>query len=364
MLKLINKLGYFPKTCVWELTLGCNLRCFHCGSRAGIKRDNELSLDELLSIADELTELGTERVTLSGGEPTVHPHWDLVGERLVKNGCQVNMISNGINWNQNSVERAKKAGFSSVAFSIDGFRESHDYIRGIPGTFEKATNAVKTCVENNFPVSVITTIYRKNLGEIRALRDFLEESGVHSWQLQIGNPAGNMQDHPDLVIEPEDLLEIVPLLAELRTDFKKPAIYIGDNIGYFGPYEEQLRGTGKEIDFWLGCRAGLQVIGIESDGNVKGCLSLPSDMNGVDYFSEGNIRDSSLTDIWCNPDNFSYNRSFTIDRLSGFCADCAYNEICRGGCLWTSYSHSGEKFDNPFCYYKVAVEKGIIEPEK
>ncbi|MBU1219265.1 radical SAM protein [Myxococcota bacterium] len=363
MLKLINKLGYFPKTCVWELTLGCNLRCFHCGSRAGTPRNDELSLEEMLAVCDELADLGCERVTLSGGEPTTHPHWDTVGKRLVDNGVQVNMISNGISWDDASAIRAKNAGFSSAAFSIDGFEESHDFIRGVAGAYKSALNAVRVCVRNNLPVSIVTTIYRKNLHELKQLGDMLASEGVVSWQLQIGNPAGNMKDHRELVIEPDDLLEIVPLLAEMRRSGQKPRMYIGDNIGYFGPYEEDLRGTGKEIDFWLGCRAGMQVMGIESNGNIKGCLSLPSEMNREDRFLEGNIREKSLTDIWCNPDNFSFNRQFTVDRLGGFCRTCAYNEICRGGCLWTAFSNTGDQFDNPFCWYRVAVEKGLIEPE-
>jgi len=40
------------------------------------------------------------------------------------------------------------------------------------------------------------------------------------------------------------------------------------------------------MPFWLGCRAGCHVIGIESNGNVKGCLSLPSQVQGESRFVE------------------------------------------------------------------------------
>lgn len=362
MLKLIQKLGYFPRTAVWELTLGCNLCCRHCGSRAGAPRPDELSADEAFALADELMDLGLERITLSGGEPTLCAYWDSLAARMVRGKVRVNMISNGIDWSAAHAIRAREAGMESVAFSVDGLAPAHDFIRGVPGAFERILDAFAACRESGLPVGVVTTVYRHNLHELGKLRVFLREQGVRSWQVQIGNPAGNMADNPELVIVPADLLEIVPELAALRVSGEKPDVYIGDNVGYFGPFEKDLRDTGKEIDFWLGCRAGLHVVGIESNGNIKGCLSLPSELNREDRFLEGNIRSRSLTDIWCDPDAFSYNRKFSGERLTGFCASCKYSEVCRGGCLWTAFSHSGDRFDNPFCYYRVAVEAGILEP--
>ena len=73
-----------------------------------------------------------------------------------------------------------------------------------------------------------------------------------------------------------------------------------DDIGYYGLPEQGLRDNGGELPFWIGCRAGCQVIGIESSGNVKGCLSLPSSMHGEKRFVEGNLRERSLSEIW-NP---------------------------------------------------------------
>ncbi|MGA9657100.1 MAG: radical SAM protein, partial [Polyangia bacterium] len=58
-----------PRACAWELTLGCNLRCRHCGSAAGPRRADELTLEECLRVADELGALGCQRATLTGGEP-------------------------------------------------------------------------------------------------------------------------------------------------------------------------------------------------------------------------------------------------------------------------------------------------------
>jgi len=75
VIEILQRVGFFPRACVWELTLACNLRCKHCGSIAGSKRPDELSLDECMRVAGELVELGCRRITLSGGEPTMYPGW-------------------------------------------------------------------------------------------------------------------------------------------------------------------------------------------------------------------------------------------------------------------------------------------------
>jgi radical SAM protein with 4Fe4S-binding SPASM domain len=357
MIELLERLGYYPRFCVWELTLGCNLRCLHCGSYAGDKRRDELTLEESLKIADQLAEMGCEKVTLGGGEPTLNPDWHLIGKRLTERGVRVNMIANGWHWTKGHVDKAREGGLANVAFSLDGFEEAHDRQRR-EDSYRRVIEAIDICVAEEMPVSVITTINKLNAPTLRDLRDFLGEKGVASWQLQIGIPSGTMSHYKDeLVVEPEAMLELVPLIAELRTDgVERPIVYPSDNIGYFGKYEKALRDRGAQINFWIGCRAGLQVIGIESDGGVKGCLSLPSAMHGKeDIFLEGNLREQSLHELWTRQSAFSYNRDFAMEQLSGFCARCRFRDICRGGCAWTAYSHTSNRFDNPYCFYRQAV---------
>ena len=70
-----------PLTCIWEITGACNLRCLHCGSHAGERRDDELRYVECRDVAAQLAALGCEKVTLGGGEPTMNPRWHELGRR-------------------------------------------------------------------------------------------------------------------------------------------------------------------------------------------------------------------------------------------------------------------------------------------
>ena len=58
---------------VWELTLACDQRCTHCGSRAAEARADELTTAEALGVVDELAAMGTRELALIGGEAYLHP---------------------------------------------------------------------------------------------------------------------------------------------------------------------------------------------------------------------------------------------------------------------------------------------------
>jgi MoaA/NifB/PqqE/SkfB family radical SAM enzyme len=260
VIELLAKIGYRPRFCVWELTLACNLRCLHCGSYAGDQRKRELSLQESFDIADQLAQLGCEKVTLGGGEPTLNPHWHEIGLRLSDAGVRVNIISNGWRWGDQEIERTRAAKLTNVAFSLDGFQEAHDTQRR-EGSFERVVAAIDRTHAAGIPVSIITTLNTLNAQYLPEFRDFLAERHIASWQLQLGIPSGTMSHYKEeLVLSPESLLTLIPTIAELRNDaVKRPIVFPSDNIGYFGRYEKQLRDRGAPISFWLGCRAGLQV---------------------------------------------------------------------------------------------------------
>lgn len=358
MLDILKQIGFSPRACVWELTLACNLRCKHCGSFAGSRREHELGLDESLRVADELAALGCRRVTLSGGEPTLNPDWDRIGKRLCDHGMKVNLISNGWHWDASHVARARAAGLCGAAFSLDGFEREHDQFRQ-KGSFARVVAAIEACVAGGLPVAINTTVNRLNQRCLRELRDFVRDKGAFSMQIQLATPSGNMDSHRDLVVEPGDLVWLVPEIAALCRQSTRAFFTVGaDDIGYYGLPEQGLRDDGGELPFWIGCRAGCQVVGIESGGNVKGCLSLPSAMHGETRFVEGNVRESPLAEIWGGPDAFAYNRKHTRESLTGFCKACRYGDFCRGGCTWTVHCHrlrGGE--GNPFCFYYQAVRQ-------
>ena len=343
-----------PRNCVWELTLACNLRCRHCGSRAGEARANELTLEENLRVADELAEMGCELITLSGGEPTAKKGWDVLAQRIHSHGMLVNMVTNGVYKDEATAQdvalRARDSGMSNVGMSIDGLEEVHNWTRG-PGTYQKTLDSIERFTRAGVKVGVLTTVNKKNFHQLEAICESAKDHGATMWRVQLGKPMGSMSDE-DIVIEPRQTYELINRLVALK---KKGEIHVavGDSIGYYGPADRVLRGKGwrGRNECWQGCQAGMHAIGIEADGGVKGCLSLQAKLGDKDPFVEGNVRESSLKEIWYRPGVFAYNRDFSLDDLTGDCKACKYASMCRGGatCVTSSLGFLGE---DPYCYYK------------
>jgi radical SAM protein with 4Fe4S-binding SPASM domain len=347
MRSIVDRLGYVPKTCTWELTLRCNLNCGHCGSRAGRARAQEMPRTRALEVVAELRALGCERLTLSGGEPTLSPHWEAVAEEGSRLGIHVNLITNGLHPVRDLVRRAKNVGLNSIGTSLEGMRTGHDANRGRAGLFRRAMELLDAAQAEGFPIAVVTTLTRQSARDLSELHELLA-TRVYAWQLQLGAAMGNLGDRREAQLEPRDLLTVIPLVASLiRT--KRVPIYVGDNLGYYGPHEPVLRTRRSSAwPCWVGCYAGCRHLGIEADGGVKGCLSIQSSDQ-----TEGNLQRESLRDIWLRPGAFAYNRAFSLADLDGFCRTCQYAEICRGGCLSMRSCEGGR--DNPFCYHRVAT---------
>jgi len=353
--KRVEQKDWKPRNVVWELTLACNLRCGHCGSRAGQARDAEMTPDECLDVGRQLADLGAELVTLSGGEPTLRPDWDSLAASMTKRGILVNMVTNGFFASREKAaeiaRRALSAGMCNAGVSIDGPPDIHEKIRG-NGTFARTMTTIEEFTKAGLRVGVLTTVNRLNYHYLEMVRKITMDSGATLWRLQLGKPMGSLKDNDEWVLSPEMYYRLVPRLAKLK---QAGGIHlaVGDSIGYYGPHDQVLRGRGwrGRDECWQGCQAGMQAVGIESDGGIKGCLSLQARWDGKDPFVEGNLRNISLADLWHSPGVFAYNRDFQADTLTGGCASCRYGALCRGGARCVSSSFHGHLGEDQYCYH-------------
>jgi len=340
---------FYPKAVIWEITYACNMRCLHCGTSAGKKRPDELTTDEALALIDELAALGCQEITLSGGEPLLRSDWRELGRRTKQNGLKPYLITNGYHVNREIAEDFAEIGFRNIGVSFDGTEKTHNFIRQRDDSFRGAANALETMAEvGKYHFCAVTQVSNINLNELDQIRQILIDCGCPQWRIQMTTSTGRMMQHSDLVMT----IDNFPKLIDKILEFKKMdgiEIDVGENIGYYGCKGPELLDGAP----YLGCYAGVFAAGIESNGNVKGCLSMQP------QFIEGNIRDSSFTEIWNNPDGFAYNRKFTRETAEGFCRECQYLPLCRGGCATTSVSATGKRADNPYCIYRIERAQGI-----
>ena len=337
-----------PHYAVWELTLGCNLSCHHCSSRAGRARPDELSTDEARSLVTQMGDLGVEEVTLIGGEAYLRTDWLDVVRAVRGRGMRCTMVTGGRGFTPERANAAREAGLQSVSVSVDGLESSHDSLRGVRGSFQSALQALAYARAAGMQVTANTQIGRANLRDIPLLFERLIEAGIAAWQAQITVPMGRAADRPDLILEPYQMLEVIPMLARLkrRGDQAGVVFWPGNNVGYFGPHEAELRDSLPECHRGP-CGAGRAAVGVESNGNIKGCPSLPS----ADYVG-GNVRENALQDIWERSPRVGFMRERSVEDLWGHCRTCYYAADCLGGCSWTAHSIMGRPGNNPYCHHR------------
>ncbi|MEI7718556.1 MAG: radical SAM protein [archaeon] len=335
-----------PHTAVWEYTLACDSKCIHCGSNAINPRKDELTTAESLDLVSQLSNLGFGLVVLSGGEPTLRSDWPLIGKEIQKKGMQLGIISNSLAWDNRTIDTLVEINPYSIGFSVDGEKETHDYLRGVAGSHKKVFDSIRYLKNEQQTVCAITTVNKLNLPELVKMRDRMYVFGVDAWQIQMASPMGRMAKRKDLVLDDNEYHSLASFIAETKEVIPWINVAAADCIGYYGVLEGKLRDTP-----WEGCSAGIYGIGISSNGNILGCLSLQSAEN-----IEGNIREKSLAEIWNNPCGFSYNRKFTIEDLKGKCVGCDYGEKCKGGCQSQSVSFFGEFHNAPRCNFRYEKE--------
>jgi MoaA/NifB/PqqE/SkfB family radical SAM enzyme len=95
----------------------CNLDCSYCNEYD--KVSNPVPLEVMLRRIDRLADLGTTIITLSGGEPTLHPDLDAIIFRIRERGAIATLITNGLLLTPEVIQRLNRAGLDYLQISID-----------------------------------------------------------------------------------------------------------------------------------------------------------------------------------------------------------------------------------------------------
>jgi radical SAM protein with 4Fe4S-binding SPASM domain len=340
---------FFPAYVVWELTLACDHACRHCGSRAVVAREQELTTAQALSLVTELAELGAREVVLIGGEAYLHDGFLEIVSALRDAGIVPVMTTGGAGITPELARDMIRAGMSRVSVSVDGLQQRHDAMRAKAGSFVQATAALGHLRDAGLDISANTNLNRTNQQDLEGLYEHLHRQGVRSWQIQLTAPLGRAADHPEMLLQPYDLLELLPRIDRLKQRGWREGMLLmpGNNLGFFGPEELRLRSQRPgDGDSFGGCQAGRFVMGIESDGAVKGCPSLPT----AAYVGGKVAGGTTVREIWNGSPALHFTRGAV--ELWGACASCEYAEVCRGGCNFTAHAFFGRPGNNPYCHYR------------
>ena len=336
-----------PIYAVWEVTLQCDLACRHCGSRAGHARPDELSTEQCLDLVRQMAELGVKEVTLIGGEAYLRGDLTEIVRAIRAHGMSATMTTGGRGITPERALAAHAAGLESASVSIDGLEATHDRLRGVNGSFRAAFEAMQYFRDAGVRVACNTQINRLTMAELPSSSSESPKRECTAGKFSSRSPW----DAPPTSPTCSSSLTICSRYFHSWESSKSAVLSSGFGSGQVTTWGISVptRPPSK-----VRCRAGNVVVqrgastlGIEADGAIKGCPSLPTLA-----WTGGNVRDHSLIEIWERAAPLRYTRDRTVDDLWGFCRTCYYAEECRAGCTWTSFVIFGKPGNNPYCHHR------------
>ena len=224
------------------------------------------------------------------------------------------MVTNGFAMTEEKFRRLLAAGLGSMTISLDGLGDDHDWMRGVPGSFERAASAIRmACACPDIRFDVVTCVTARNYDKLDEIKEFLIGCGLKEWRLFTVFPVGRAAADPQLQLSNEQFRGLMDFIKATRKEGRIIASYGCE--GFLGNYEGEVR------DHFFFCNAGVSVAGVLSDGSISACTSIRSD------YHQGNIYEDDFMEVWEH--RFQPYRDHSWMK-TGDCAECKYWKYCRG----------------------------------
>jgi AdoMet-dependent heme synthase len=309
-----------------DVTAACDLHCLHCRHADTSEEKPWMTLPEIRRVIDDAARMNVFRLTISGGEPMLRGDIvDILLYALASDVGRVFLSTNGRHVNKHDFRSLMPfQNRFTIKISIDGPPAFHDWVRGSSGACMAAQRAVNALLAEGFDVQITTTLMRGNLSYIKELIAWSSEVGCSRHNLVEVVPVGRAA--PGMVLTRDERRQALQIIGEsLALDAHRNYSIVAKL-----PFAE-----GK--NFGLRCTGGTEECGVLADGSVVGCRLMPD-------LVEGNIKDSTLAELWSAPNAFARFRHIHPKRLSPPCDACEHGNTCLGGCHAFARALSGDFF--------------------
>ncbi|UCF38376.1 MAG: radical SAM protein [Acidobacteriota bacterium] len=232
-------------------TRRCNLSCRYCNEFDSSSLP--VSTGTLFTRIDQLAELGTTMIHLSGGEPMLHPHLESLIERIRSKGMIAGLLTNGILLSQKRIEGLNSAGLDHLQISIDNV-EPDDVSKKSLKVLDKKLRLLAEYAEFDVNINSVLGNYLEQPADALKIAERSHELGLSSTVGIIHDEQGQLR----------------PLGAEQRKVYEqikalqKPLFRAASHNRF---QENMVRGLPTDWN----CHAGSRYLYICEDGLVHYC---------------------------------------------------------------------------------------------
>jgi len=334
----------------WEVTRNCNLSCVHCRASADLgPHIGELKTDACFKLLDEIADVGSPIVILTGGEPLLRNDIFDIARYGTDKGLRMVMAPNGTLITESMAKQMADAGIQRISISLDGAsEETHDTFRGVKGAFEGALHGIRLAKEAGIEFQINTTITKKNLDQIPAIQQLAVDLGAVAHHIFLLVPTGRGKYIIDQEITAQQYEETLNWFYDQREALPLQ-LKATCAPHYYRILRQRAKKDGKKVSFQThgldavtrGCLGGTGFCFISHQGIVQPC--------GFLNLNCGDIKKETFSKIWNTSDIFLSLRDFK--QLKGKCGKCEYKAVC-GGCRARAYEATNDFLaEEPLCSY-------------
>ncbi len=346
---------------VWNMGRRCNLRCVHCYAHSkDIEYEDELTTEQGKELIDDLAEFGSPVILFSGGEPTMRKDLPELAEYAKSKGMRAVISTNGTLIDEKMAKVLKKIGLSYVGISLDGVRETNDKFRGVPGAFDAAINGLRNCMKEDIKVGLRFTINKKNMDDIPAIFDIIEEEGIPRvcfYHLVYAGRGTKLVEDDLTHEESRKVLNFIMDRTKKLHDKGMPVEVLTVDNHCDGPYIylrllKENPERAREVHDLLMMNQG------NSTGIGIGCVSWDGSVHADQFwrhYSFGNVKDRKFSEIWTDTSDELMaglkDRKPLIKANADRCAKCKWFDICNGNFRVRAEAiYDNVWADDPACY--------------
>ena len=279
--KLLNK--RVPAYCEWEITHYCNMSCAWCSTLTPARNNaDDLSSEQALDIIEQLSDLGTQMIHFSGGEPMLRKDLHSLITRAKQKNMMVALTTNG-SASSEAMEKVLHA--DMIRVSIDGTEKFHDEQREFKGAYKKAVKTLEFLISKGHKPQIVTFYIDESsypmIAELAKICQTLGIQMILNIHVFSGAQGEKVKSYYGWKEDDKGAMYL-STLERLKEEF-------GNAIANPEPFSSIVRSGGLNI---YGCRAMDFAINIKADGSVcLPCTQFPQ-----------NIKKGNLKAIYYSPE--------------------------------------------------------------
>ncbi|OIO46187.1 hypothetical protein COX24_03700 [bacterium (Candidatus Gribaldobacteria) CG23_combo_of_CG06-09_8_20_14_all_37_87_8] len=180
------------------ITLRCNMKCLHC--YLGEAKQEDMPLKEYTNIVQQLVKMGASKLTLLGGEPTLHPLFFKFITVAKKQGVNCVRVDTNGSFNAKILEKPVFKLADELSFSLEGANaNTHQAVRPF-SNYELLIKNIQKAIRLDYQTRVTMTVNSLNLNQIIPLVSQLSDLGVKSLNLHLISENGLAKQNQQLLV--------------------------------------------------------------------------------------------------------------------------------------------------------------------